>query len=167
MLGRSIADPEIVEAGGEVDGLGLLDVTTRLTTSKTTQVREAESLEIEPQRCLKVRGYFVHMGRTTGQGVRRCFLLRPRNGVIGRSESGEDEGTDGAVNDNGKIWGTYLHGIFGLSGFRRAWINRIRARKGLTPLPDEISRDISRSLSGQLDTWADHQQLHLKSVPSL
>jgi adenosylcobyric acid synthase len=167
MLGRSIADPDVVEAGGEVDGLGLLDVITRLTTTKTTQVVEAESLEIEPQRCLKVRGYFVHMGRTTGRGVRRCFLLRSRNDVIGRSESGEDEGVDGAVNDNGKIWGTYLHGVFDLSGFRRAWINRIRDRKGLTPLPDEISRDISQSLSGQLDTWADHLQLHLKRVPLL
>lgn len=164
MLGRIIADPHEMEAGGTVEGLGLLNVTTQLARTKITQVVEAESLEVEPKRHLSVRGYFIHMGRTTGQGVRRCFRLRPLHGEMGRSGSDEDEGMDGAVNDSGRIWGTYLHGIFDRFEFRRAWINRIRARKGLPSLPDVVSRDLSQALSSQLDVWADHLQLHVKSA---
>ncbi len=165
MLGRSIADPEGVEAGGEVEGLGLLNVTTELTRTKRTQVIEAESLEIEPARHLPVRGYFIHMGKTTGRDVRRCFQLHPHNGEIGRSGEEETGGMDGAASDTGMIWGTYLHGVFDRSEFRRAWVNRIRVRKGLPSLPGSVSQRISQSLHGQLDIWADHLQSHLKRTP--
>lgn len=167
MLGRSIADPDGVEAGGHVDALGLLNVSTELTRTKLVQVIEAESLEIEPARHLPVRGYFIHMGKTTGRDVRRCFRLHQRNGTIERAESAEAGNMDGAVSDTGRIWGTYLHGVFDRSEFRRAWVNRARMRKGLSPLPDSVSQRISQSLHGQLDTWADHLQSHLNVTPLL
>ena len=165
MLGRSIEDPDGVEAGGEVEGLGLLDVTTRLATTKITQLVEAESLEVEPQRSLMVRGYFIHMGQTTGQGVRRCFHVRRLNPGSGEPRGRDDEPFDGAVSESGRIWGTYIHGVFDLPEFRRAWVNRIRGRKVLQPLADAVSRHNSQSLDCQLDTWTDHLQLHLKVRP--
>jgi len=165
MLGRSIADPDGVEAGGEVEGLGLLSVTTRLATTKTTQWVEGESLDIGLQRNLPIRGYWIHMGQTTRYGARCCFHVRPISGEAGQSGGGEDVAFDGAVNETGLIWGTYVHGVFDLPGFRRAWINRIRARKSLLPLADAVSLDISQSLGSQLDAWADHLQLHLKVMP--
>jgi len=165
MLGRSIADPDGVEAGGKVEGLGLLAVTTRLATTKTTQWVEGESLDIELQRNLPIRGYWIHMGQTTRYGARCCFHVRPISGEAGQFGGGKDVAFDGAVNETGLIWGTYVHGVFDLPGFRRAWINRIRARKSLPPLADAVSLDISQSLGSQLDAWADHLQLHLKVMP--
>ena len=165
MLGRSIADPDGVEAGGEVEGFGLLDVTTRLATTKTTHWVEGESLEVEPQRKLPIRGYWIHMGKTTRGGARSCFHVRPISDGAGQPGAREDAEADGAVNETGLIWGTYLHGVFDLPEFRRAWINRIRGRKSLLPLADAVSRGISQSLGGQLDAWADHLQLHLKVMP--
>ncbi len=162
MLGRSITDPDEVEAGGKVEGLGLLNVSTELTRTKITQVVEGESLEIEPARHLRVRGYFIHMGRTTGEHVRRCFRLYPPNGEIEGAGERDTAGMDGAVSDTGRIWGTYLHGVFDRSEFRRAWVNRIRVRKGLPSLPDSVSQHTSESLHGQLDRWADHLQSNLK-----
>jgi adenosylcobyric acid synthase len=164
MLGRSVADPDGVEAGGEVEGLGLLDVTTQLARTKITQSVEAESLEIEPKRHLTVRGYFIHMGQTIGREMRPCFHVRPLN-----LEGGQpgDVSFDGTVNESGRIWGTYLHGVFDLPEFRRAWVNRIRGRKVLPPLADAVSKNISQSLDSQLDTWADHLQLHLTQVSLL
>lgn len=167
MLGRSIEDPDGVEAGGKVEGLGLLDVTTQLARTKITQVVEAESLEIEPERHLTVHGYFIHMGQTTGREMRPCFHVRPLNLVGGQPGGREDESFDGTVNKSGRIWGTYLHGVFDLPEFRRAWVNRIRGRKVLQPLADAVSKNISQSLDSQLDGWADHLQRHLTHMPLL
>ena len=167
MLGRTISDPDGVEAGGKVEGLGLLNVDTELAGTKIVQSIEAESLEIEPARHLPVRGYFIHMGRTTGQEVRRCFRLYPRKSEMERSVGEETGNTDGAVSDTGMIWGTYLHGVFDRSEFRRAWINRIRVRKGLASLPDSVSQCTTQSLHGQLDRWADHLQANLKTTSLL
>lgn len=167
MLGRSIADPDGVEAGGEVEGLGLLDVITHLTKTKVTQLVEAESLHIEPNRHLPVRGYCIHMGETTGRDQRHCFHMRPL--TLGQEclEEREAEHFDGAMDETGLMWGTYLHGVFDLPEFRRAWINRIRSRKALMPLADAVSRGISQSLDCQLDTWADHLESHLTILPLL
>lgn len=162
MLGRSIADPDGVESGGLVEGLGLLEVSTQLAVTKVTQAVVAESLELEPQQRLAVRGYFIHMGLTAGQGARPCFRVLSQCRLGASSGSADDEGFDGAVSETGRIWGTYLHGVFDVPDFRRAWINRVRERKALPRLAPAVSQDVSRTLNGQLDRWADHLQLHLK-----
>ena len=49
--------------------------------------------------------------------------------------TGQDEKfLDGAVRDDGLVWGTYIHGLFDRPVFRRAWLNRLRIRKGLSAL---------------------------------
>ena len=42
---------------------------------------------------------------------------------------------DGAVSADGRITGTYIHGIFDDDHFRRAVLNRLRARRGMEELP--------------------------------
>jgi cobyric acid synthase len=42
------------------------------------------------------------------------------------------EADDGAISEDGRIWGCYLHGLFANDFFRRAWLDSLRGRKGGT-----------------------------------
>ncbi len=114
MLGRRIADPRGLEgAAGEVVGLGLLEVDTLLEPAKTLALRDGVELATGES----VRGYEIHMGRTTGPACGRPMLRTAG-------------GTDGAVSADGRIMGCYLHGLLSSDGFRHALLGRIRGRVG-------------------------------------
>jgi cobyric acid synthase CobQ/L-threonine-O-3-phosphate decarboxylase len=119
ILGSKIADPFGIEsaAGRTVPGLGLLPLATALAREKTLRRVTARHL---PSGCA-VTGYEIHHGRTGG-GSLPPLLSRGDGEALG----------NGTV--DGKIWGTYLHGIFDADGFRRWWIDRLRVRRGLPPL---------------------------------
>ena len=110
MLGARLDDPEGTEGPpGAVEGLGLLDIETVLTGDK--RLVEAEGREIatgEP-----VRGYEMHIGKTSGPG-----LARPMLEIAGHP--------DGAVSPDGLVMGCYLHGLFAADDFRRAFLSRLR-----------------------------------------
>jgi adenosylcobyric acid synthase len=117
MLGRQINDPHQIEsAGGEVEGLGLLAMTTTLAAEKTLIRQSGTYL---PAR-LKVHGYEIHHGRTTS-------TLGPALQLASGAE-------DGAVSADGRIWGSYLHGIFDDDDFRRWFIDMLRSSRNLQPL---------------------------------
>ena len=40
----------------------------------------------------------------------------------------------GFAAEGGRIWGTYLHGVFDSDPFRRWFIDHLRTRRGLPPL---------------------------------
>lgn len=164
MLGREIADPFGVEAGGHRQALGFLDVVTELTTQKTTQQVEAMPLysEKELNESDIVRGYEIHMGRTQRGRVSPCFRILQRNGRSGKDLPSHEEG---AISEDHRVWGTYIHGVFDGPGFRRSWLNRVRRRKGLAPLPFEVSFGVSKHLAAAIDRWADHLEQHLKLEP--
>jgi adenosylcobyric acid synthase len=94
MLGRAVRDPHGVESGGDEAGLGLLPVTTVLASEKITRRVRARW---RPGR-RDFEGYEIHMGATTREGA------RPLLEVDGRAE--------GCVSSDGRVWGTYLHGLF-------------------------------------------------------
>ena len=73
--------------------------------------------------------------------------------------------SDGAVREDGLIWGTYIHGLFDEPGFRRAWLNRLRERKALPPLDLSISQAATGRQRGELDRWADHVKEHMNLTP--
>lgn len=106
MLGRSISDPQGIEGAPEaIAGLGLLDVETVLTGDKA--LHEAQGFERFTGEV--VRGYEMHVGRTTGPDAERPLLrLGDRH--------------DGAVSADGRIAGCYLHGLFASDAFRAAWL---------------------------------------------
>lgn len=166
MLGLSIADPEEVESGGVVDGLGWLDITTRMLPTKVTQLVEAHALHVDAGIASDIQGYYIHMGETERGQSRPCFQVRPVGipDPISRSWS---DCLDGAMNHNGLIWGTYIHGVFDQPGFRRAWLNQIRRRKGWSPLNCEVSERVSRRFDQELDRWADHLTSHLHQIDVL
>ena len=170
MLGQWIADPDGVETGGQDAGLGMLPVTTRLARDKITEQVEARALHIEGSAALAVRGYLIHMGRTDRAGLRPCFQLLRTSGEMNpdATEHARDEDClDGAVRHDGLVWGTYVHGLFDQPDFRRAWLNRLRGRKGLPAVPFEASQRVNETRLKAMDRWADHVDQHLDLAPVL
>ncbi|WOK35217.1 cobyric acid synthase [Sphingomonas sp. C3-2] len=108
MLGRRIADPDGVEGpAGAVDGLGLLDIETVLTGEKTLKPVTGHAMGGA------LSGYEMHMGRTHGDDCARPYAQI-------------DGGTaDGAISADGRVMGTYLHGLFEQPGHRRAFLERL------------------------------------------
>jgi len=97
MLGRRVADPLGIEgAPGSAEGLGLLDVETTLGRRQDAQpgVRAPRSGG------QAVTGYEIHLGETTGAGAARPFLIHA------------DGRHDGAVSPDGRVAGSYVHGLF-------------------------------------------------------
>jgi adenosylcobyric acid synthase len=118
MLGRSIADPHGIESAGEsLPGLGLLDLATVLAKEKTLTRRNGSHLASG----LAVHGYEIHHGRSCPEKSLPVLSLA----------KGEETG---CADPSGKIWGTYLHGLFDADPFRRWFIDRLRQQRGLAPL---------------------------------
>lgn len=128
MLGREIRDPQGIESGHKTrGGLGLLPVATVFETRK--RLVRAEALCLLPGlEGVTVRGYEIHQGQTTiVEGVSPAFRLT-------RLFESAVEQADGAATDV-TCFGTYLHGLFDHGEFLRAYLNRLRESKALTPLP--------------------------------
>ncbi len=136
MLGKTISDPDGVDGRpGQVEGLGLLDVSTTMAGEKQVTLRSATALPgHEP-----VSGYEIHMGRTDGPDCARAWLQ-----VEGRPE--------GAASANGRIRGSYLHGIFSSDAFRASYL----AELGVT---SETSYE--DGVEQVLDDLADHLEQHM------
>ncbi|ADZ70459.1 cobyric acid synthase [Polymorphum gilvum] len=106
MLGRTVSDPHGIEGpAGTVEGLGLLEVDTVLTPDKTL----VEAHGLHRPTGVPVSGYEIHIGRTVGPDC-----ARPLVDLDGRP--------DGALSADGRVAGTYLHGLFGSDAFRGAWL---------------------------------------------
>ncbi|MCX5908870.1 MAG: cobyric acid synthase CobQ, partial [Deltaproteobacteria bacterium] len=125
MLGKKICDPLGVESSaGETAGLGLLDVATVLQREKMTFQVKALSL-FGPAAILE--GYEIHMGETSrGSCARPAFRITERLGTQMAQE-------EGAISGDGRVWGTYLHGLFENNGFRRGFIESFVAVPGRRP----------------------------------
>jgi adenosylcobyric acid synthase len=151
MLGEEVTDPKGLEGGGTSTGLGFLDVTTELDTPKICRQVRAMSLLHNMEHLAPVRGYEIHMGRTTRGTANPCFQIEA-------SENWEDTavGDEGAASANGRIWGTSIHGLFDQAEFRRSWLNRVRGRKGLSPISSRESELVTTQLRAELDRWADY-----------
>ncbi len=138
MLGRRIADPLHIEGDSdEVECMGLLDIETEIKGAKVTSQTEAETGLFGFSG--RLRGYEIHMGRSTGDiGLFTLRRLVDNKTVL-----------DGSAKDN--VWGTYLHGVFENDGFRTALLNDIRRQKGMPPQEPVNYREIK---DGNLDRWA-------------
>ena len=130
MLGKSIADPLGVEAkaGPEIRGLGLLPVKTEFSCEKSTHQVAAEVLSgpefLSGITGVLLAGYEIHAGRSlpTNDQVQPLFRLLRRDGRSVKA-------LDGATDATGNVWGTYVHGLFNETAFRRAWLSSL----GWTP----------------------------------
>ncbi|MBI3733720.1 MAG: cobyric acid synthase [Chloroflexi bacterium] len=122
MLGTVIRDPLHVESErDEMAGLGLLPIETIFETEKATEQVSAQVVAncgfLRTLHGQTIHGYEIHMGRTQAAAP---FLRITERGAQAVSEG------DGAVDESGSIFGSYLHGIFDNTNFRRAWLNSLR-----------------------------------------
>ena len=130
MLGTAVLDPDSVESPNkEAQGLDLLPSTTVLLMEKETHqvltYLNDGGLAIAPECNGVMTGYEIHMGLTTlDKG------LRPFSRIFRRGDASVSV-EDGAVSHDGRIFGTYLHGLFENSRFRKIYLNRIRLEKGM------------------------------------
>jgi adenosylcobyric acid synthase len=133
MLGRALHDPDGVESAvPSAAGLGLLPVVTWFAGRKrTARVRARVSAGAG---CLggaagaEVQGYEIHVGRTAVGSARPPFVVVERHGR-------RVEDPDGAVSADGRVLGTYLHGIFADPALRRALLEWLATRRGVPPDP--------------------------------
>ena len=146
MLGRTIADPDGIEgAAGTVDGLGLLDVETVLTPDK----RLVEATGTHVASGAPLSGYEIHIGRTQGADTARPFAMV-------RAEGGTSH-PDGAHLADGRVMGTYLHGLFTDDRFRAAFLKSFGAPSSLA-YDNEIDATLDR-LAAHLETSLDIETL--------
>ena len=154
MLGETIVDEG--ESGlGTQPGLGLLNTVTQFARHKTTTQVEATMANALPDwlagaSALRVRGYEIHMGKTTLNGSCRPLMQLEKQGELV---------ADGAMTDDGLVFGTYLHGLFDSDDFTRALVNGLRRRKGLEAL--NATLHYAQYKSQQFDILADAMRQHI------
>jgi adenosylcobyric acid synthase len=129
MLGKSILDPERVESKREsIDGLSLLNVTTTFISHKTTtQIKASVAVDEGLFKGLKdvdITGYEIHMGQTRNRNCQPLFQVM-------ETPQGKTDYFDGAISDDGLIFGTYIHGLFHNTEFTRRFLDRLRRLRGL------------------------------------
>jgi len=167
MLGKLIEDPYGVETDvKEVEAIGLLDIKTAFEKEKVTTRVNAESIEnfnvykdeisIE-NRKLKAYGYEIHMGICTyGKHAKPLFNILNKNGE-------KIELLDGAINSEGNIMGTYIHGVFDGVDFREFVLNKIRVKKGMKTEQAKVYESLREA---ELDKLADivRQSLDMNKI---
>lgn len=136
MLGKRLADPDGIEGRpGSTEGLGLLDVDTRLTGEKRLEAVAGESSGVP------FSGYEMHMGTTAGPDCARPFARLA------------DGSADGAVSADGLVMGTYVHGLFADDRQRAAWIERLGGTAS--------ALHYEAGVEAVLDAFAAHLEAHL------
>lgn len=118
MLGERIADPEGVEAGGSMEGMGLLPVTTKLQSRKVRRQIRGKLNRTDgifaALSGLAFEGYEIHMGQSEmtdrGVDVQEAVLI-----------SG----------NHPNVYGTYVHGVFDQGVTALALVKALAEKKGL------------------------------------
>ncbi len=148
MLGREICDPERVESAEGAQGLGLLPVETTFATTKVTTRRSGRVVGqaglLELATGVSVTGYEIHMGRVSGSPA-------PAFEFDGR--------TEGAISEDGWVLGTSVHGLLAGDRLRRALLEALARRRGMTlpparPQPPDPFDLLADALEESLDVMA-------------
>ncbi len=136
MLGKTVADPEGIEGPpATVTGLGLLDVDTVLTGDKRLVSVSGATFD-----GVDLSGYEMHVGETGSTGNSQPFSI-----VNGHA--------DGALSPDGRVFGTYIHGLFADDHQRSAWLKRLGGQRS------ELNYDAQ--VEAVLDRLAAHMEQYL------
>jgi adenosylcobyric acid synthase len=156
MLGQQLSDPAGIEQQGSMAGLGMLSIRTTMQDHKVTRLGtgtlNGNSLFHHPLAQTPVAGYEIHIGKTEYLEQAKPFATLA---------SGEQ---DGCVSPDGRILGTYLHGIFDDDSFRHQFVTAARAYHQLAPPPALNSWRLQRQesldrLANQVSASLDMHQI--------
>ena len=137
MLGKTVRDPEGIEGpAGEAECLGHLDIDTVMTPDK--RLSRVSALHIATGQ--PVSGYEIHIGRSEGAARARPFAR----------VDGADEG---AISADGRIMGSYLHGLFREDAFRAAFLAQVGAAAS--------GQSYGARVESALDDLAAHIEAHM------
>jgi len=156
MLGRVILDPHGIEgAPGETKGLGLLDLQTTLEKEKILSRSAGFWMDNEKT----VEGYEIHMGITERSGnVPYVLQVKERNGI-------PVDDYDGARSQDGRVWGTYFHGLFDHPVSRASFLNSLKPECRIEQ-DDRLEEHEAAYKERQYDLLAEHFEKHL-NMPKL
>ncbi|MCW2274638.1 cobyric acid synthase [Rhodoblastus acidophilus] len=142
ILGRVVRDPQGIEGPpGETEGLGLLDLETEMSDEK----RLVDIDALDHVTGVRVTGYEMHMGRTTGPGLERPWMILDHGDGAFKPE--------GAVSPDGRVVGAYVHGVFGGDAFRSAWLKQLGAQISHLAFEERVEHT--------LEALADHIEANL------
>jgi adenosylcobyric acid synthase len=145
MLGKRISDPEGIEGSmGEATGLGLLDVETVLSGDKTLENVSGKDLGSGE----KVHGYEMHLGLSEGPDRANPWVRL------------DDKRTEGALSPDGRVMGSYLHGIFAADGFRHAFLVGLRSGRAHANAYDIRVEETLDNLADHLEKYMDLDALY-------
>ena len=131
MLGKTISDPLETEGGGDIAGMGLLDIDTVFAAQKTRTQTEGVFTDVEGifsgLNGLRYRGYEIHMGQSSNSS---------------------------AVIRDGNVYGSYIHGLFDENGIAEAIVKALYDKRGLSFSEDTVF-DVHAYRESQYDQLAD------------
>ena len=155
MLGETLSDPDGVEAGGTMKGMGLLPMDTVFAKNKTrTRVSGNFSQLTGDYQGLsgaEVEGYEIHMGETTWREEAHPATCI-RDDITGTGKS------DGACLNN--VCGTYVHGVFDKEESSQALVRVLGKRKGID-VSQMASFDFASFKETQYDILASELRKHM------
>ncbi|WP_036718711.1 cobyric acid synthase [Paenibacillus harenae] len=166
MLGARLMDPLHIEsAAEEAEGLGFFPFEVKFSEVKKTVRIEGLTRKMNQRGAMPVTGYEIHMGEIVWpeepDSASRPFEIREQRALLpGLGHDAEPYEAEGICSADGRMWGTFIHGILHNDDFRRSWLNELRASKGLKPLPAELRFQENRERA--FDRLADHVRGHLK-----
>lgn len=131
MLGKEIIDPYCIETRKrKIKGMGLLDINTKIEKEKQTYQMTAHDKLFSSG---EIHGYEIHMGKTIlGNKANPIFEIFKRSDKKVNIK-------DGTKSLDGKVWGTYIYGIFDNDNFRRAFLKNMRKSM---QLPEVSEKDL-------------------------
>ncbi len=145
MLGTRIEDPHGIEGNAQaVSGIGLLDVVTRMEKEKTVRLSKGRDLIFDAP----VMGYEIHMGQSLLNNDAAPFLQL-------------DGGPEGAIANNGCVFGTYLHGLFDSGAFRKQFLQKLAAVKKIDLDPTILREDRWTVKDRNYDLLAAHFEANM------
>ena len=160
MLGESLSDPDGVEEGGELKGLGLLPMDTVFKDAKTrTRVTgKFENLTgtLASLNGVELEGYEIHMGEST--------LKENANTITQITDFVEQKTKNEGANIN-NVYGTYVHGVFDKEQVANGVIKALADKKGVE-LNDLLTMDFAAYKEQQYDILADtiRESLDMKKI---
>lgn len=151
MLGRSLKDPEGVEAGGEMAGMGLLPTDTVFTTKKTRTRVKGKFGHVEGIFAglsgVELEGYEIHMGETKRvEGGKSLTYLETTDTIDGAYEN--------------QIYGSYVHGIFDKDQVVKEIIQALGRKKGID-MSNLVEFDLEAFKESQYDILAAEMRKNL------